>query len=79
LAAHAAGIEVVAAVLRHLGGDWGDVDGATRDRNDAAMATGGCLYSAYRLPGVDDALVVTTDADRSHTTATLASQHRPGD
>jgi hypothetical protein len=77
--AHAAGLEVVAAVLRHLGGDWGDVDGATRDRNNAAMATGGCLYSAYRLPGVDDALVVTTDADRSHTTATLASQHRPGD
>jgi hypothetical protein len=76
--AHAAGIEVVAAVLRHLGGDWGDVDAATRDCNDAAIATGGCLYSAYRLPGVDDALVVTTDAGRSHSTVTLASPHRAG-
>jgi hypothetical protein len=42
------------------------------------MATGGCLSSVYRLPGVDDALIVTTDADRGHTTVTLASRHRPG-
>jgi hypothetical protein len=77
-AAHAAGIEVVAAVLRHLDGDWGDLDPATRDHNDHALATGGCLRSAYRLPGTDDALVVITNAERSHTTAVLASQHRPG-
>lgn len=76
-AAHSAGIEVLAAVLRHLGGDWGDVDPDTHDRNDNALANGGCLRSAYRLPGADDALVVTTDAERSHTTAALASQHRP--
>jgi hypothetical protein len=76
--ARAAGIDVVAVVPRHLGGDWSDVDAATRDRNDAATATGGCLYSAYCLPGIDDTLVVTTGADRSHITVTLASQHRPG-
>ena len=57
--------------------DWGDVDPDTHDRNDNALANGGCLRSAYRLPGADDALVVTTDAERSHTTAALASQHRP--
>jgi hypothetical protein len=76
-AAHSAGIEVLAAVLRHLGGDWGDVDPDTHDRNDNALANGGCLRSAYRLPGADDALVVTTDAERSHTTAAVASQHWP--
>jgi hypothetical protein len=75
-AAHAAGINVVTVVLRHLAGDWGDVDPATSQHNDTAVATGGCLHSVYRLSGDDDALVVTTDADRGRTVAALASQRR---
>jgi hypothetical protein len=74
-AAHAAGINVVAVVLRHLAGDWGDVDAANCQHNDTALATGGCLHSVYRLSG-DDALVVTTDAERGRTVAALASQRR---
>jgi hypothetical protein len=76
-AAHAAGINVVTVVLRHLAGDWGDVDPATSQHNDTALATGGRLQSVYRLSGVDDALVVTTDAERGRTVAALASQCRP--
>jgi hypothetical protein len=67
---------LIDAVLRHLGGDWGDVDDACGKANDVAVATEGCLRSVYRLPGTGDALVLTTDADRLHTTATKASQHQ---
>jgi hypothetical protein len=77
-AAHASGVGVIEAVLRHLGGDWGDIDDATAVANDMAVATGGVLRSAYRLPGTADTLVVTTDGERRHTTASLASQHHPG-
>jgi hypothetical protein len=63
---------VVTVVLRHLGGDWGDIDPAARQHNDAALAAGGCLQSVYRLPDNDGALVVTTDAERRRTVAVLA-------
>lgn len=61
-------------MLHHLGGDWGDVDAAAGAANINAVATGGCLRSVYRLPGTGDALIVTTNADRRRTTASLASQ-----
>lgn len=76
-AARAAGVQVVDAVLRHLGGDWGDVDPATGAANDHAVAAGGTLQSLYPLAGIGDALVVTTDAERRHTIAALASQSEP--
>jgi hypothetical protein len=73
-AAHAASVQVIEAVLRHLGGDWGDVDAAAGAANINAVATEGCLRSVYRLLGTGDALIVTTNADRGRTTAALASQ-----
>jgi len=77
-AAHDAGVRVIEALLRHLSGDWGDIDGDAWAANDNAVATGGCLRSLYALPGGRDALVVTPDADRRHTTAALESQPEPG-
>jgi hypothetical protein len=73
-AAHAAGVQILSVVLRHLSCDWGDVDPAVAAANDHAVAAGRGLRSTYRLPGVDDALVVITDAARSRTTVQLASQ-----
>jgi hypothetical protein len=61
-------------VLRHLGGDWGDVDLATRQNNDTALATGGGLQSVYCLSGIGDAMVVMTDAERGHAVAARASR-----
>jgi hypothetical protein len=78
-AAHAAGVQILSVVLRHLSCDWGDVDTASGAANDHALAAGGGLRSSYRLAGFDDALVVTTDAARGHTTAKLASQRRTDD
>jgi len=77
-AARAAGVQLVAAVLRHIGGDWGDVDNQTRTANHDAVTAGGILRSIYRLTGTDDAVVVTTDADRGHTIIALASQCESG-
>jgi hypothetical protein len=68
-AAHAAGVQVIDAVRCHLGGDLGDVDDACENANNSAVATEGCLRSVYRLPS-------TSDADRLHTSATMASQHQ---
>lgn len=76
-AAQAAGVQVVALVLRHLGGDWGNVDDATRAANDRAGSAGGPLRSIYPLAGTGDAIVITTDAGREHTVARLASQLEP--
>jgi hypothetical protein len=44
-AAHAAGIDVVTVVLRHLGGDWGDVD-------PAAQPAQRCRLGDWRLAAV---------------------------
>ncbi len=77
-AARAAGVQLVEAVLRHLGGDWGDVDDQTRAANHDAVTACGILRSIYSLTGTDDAVVVTTDADRGQTIVALASQCEPG-
>lgn len=77
-AAHSARIQVLEVVLRHLGGDWGDVDDDARASNDDAVTTGGPLRSEYPLAGTGDTVIITTDADRRHTTVTLGSQLEAG-
>lgn len=75
--AHAAGVNVVEAILRHLGGDWGDVDDSTASANNLAVAAGGGLRSAYRLPGTTNLLVVTTDATPNVATPPPPSPPKP--
>ena len=69
-AASEAGVLVVSVVLRHLGGDWGDIAAEAAAANDEALTAGGALRSAYRI-GLDRVLVVTTDAERTTTLVTL--------
>jgi hypothetical protein len=76
-AARAAGVHVVETVLRHLGGDWGDLDDESLIANNRTMISGGTLRSVYALAGTGDAVVNTTDAERNHTTAALRSQCEP--
>jgi hypothetical protein len=73
-AAHAGGVQIVTLVLRHLSCDWGDVEPAVGAANNQAVTEGGELRSAYRIAGVEGAVVVTTDAARTRTVARLASQ-----
>jgi hypothetical protein len=75
-AARAAGMSILDTMLRHLGGDWGDVDHRGATANDDAVLAGGPLRSVFPLR-TGDAVVVTTDAERGGTVAALASQTRP--
>jgi hypothetical protein len=72
-AAHGAGVQLVALVLRHLSCDWGDTDASQAAVNDKAVTDGGPLRSVYRMAG-EDMVVVVTDAARTRTVARLASQ-----
>jgi len=61
-------------IVRHAAGDWGDLDDFDRAQNDAAVQTGGRIFSAYQV--TDDVRVwVITEADRSHTTVLLPGEY----
>lgn len=52
---------------RHVGGDWGEVDGHDHKQNQIALREGGRLLSAYTTRTGEEVWVIT-EADRSHTT-----------
>lgn len=72
-AAHAAGVQLVTLVLRHLACDWGDTQAAQAAANDKAVTDGGPLRSIYSV-AAGDMVVVVTNAARTRTIARLASQ-----
>ncbi len=60
---------------RHVSGDWGDVDEAERQQNDAALASGDSrLFSVYRI-APDLNLWIITEWDRSVTTMLLPGEY----
>jgi hypothetical protein len=73
-AAATAGVRLVDMVLRHLGGDWGDLDDDDKAANARAVANGGRILSSYHLDTGED-IWVLTEADRSSTTVLLASEY----
>ena len=58
---------------RHVGGDWGDLDGRDRRANEQALKTGARLLSAYDTP-VGRCWIIT-EADRSSTCVLLPSEY----
>lgn len=66
--------DVVAAVRRHISGDWGEVDDDDRRANDAALRDGTRLLSAYTSAGGTRFWVIT-EADRSVTTVLLPDDY----
>src|SRR5271168_2911787 len=62
--------EVLTALRRHSGGDWGDLLPEDAIANDLALERGGRLFSAYGLGR--DRFWVVTEADRSSTTLLMA-------
>lgn len=58
---------------RHVGGDWGDLDGHDRRANDEALGTGARLFSAYDTPA--GRCWIITEADRSSTCVLLPSEY----
>jgi hypothetical protein len=68
-----AGQKPMEFLARHAAGDWGEVDAEDRRANDAAIAEGTRLLSAYRLDtGVK--IWIITEADRSATTILLPEE-----
>jgi hypothetical protein len=61
-------------LLRHVDGDWGDLDAHDIAVNDDALANNdGRLFSSYNLDG--EKLWIITEWDRSVTTFLLPSEY----
>lgn len=62
----AAGADTRGLLDRHRRGDWGDLDAHDRAANDAALAEGERVLSAYTLP-TGATVWIITEYDRAHT------------
>ncbi|MFA6546167.1 MAG: hypothetical protein WCS99_17235 [Limisphaerales bacterium] len=66
--------DIMTALLRHLTGDWGDVDEHDREENELSLKEGFRLLSVYRsAKGVK--FWIITEADRSRTTVLLPEDY----
>lgn len=66
--------EIVDAIMRHVSGDWGDLDREDKQANDDAILHGGRLLSAYTSSdGIR--FWIITEADRSMTTILLPEEY----
>ena len=65
---------ILAALQRHMTGDWGDVDEHDREENELSLKEGFRLLSVYRsAAGVK--FWIITEADRSATTVLLPEDY----
>ena len=73
-AMHNTGDKIVPYLLRHVQGDWGELDEHDRQENEFSLRKGFRLLSAYRLSD-DTKFWVITEADRSATTFLLPEEY----
>lgn len=66
--------DVIAAVLRHVCGDWGDVCDDDRRANEDALQRGLRLFSVYHSSDGTKFWIIT-EADRSCTTVLLPKEY----
>src|SRR5215211_6768532 len=69
-----AGKQPLDYIIRHLTGDWGDLDEHDRLVNEQALEHGGRLLSSYIVTG-DQRLWLITESDRSATTLLLPQEY----
>jgi hypothetical protein len=62
--------DIMAALQRHVAGDWGDVCAEDKKTNDVAVAEGTRILSAYRAANGTKFWIIS-EADRSSTTVLL--------
>ena len=65
--------EVIAALGRHVAGDWGDLDRLGHEANKLGLENHGPLVSAFVSGKSRTKFYVVTDWDRSQTTVLLPS------
>lgn len=61
-------------LVRHMRGDWGDVDEHDRRENEFSVRNGFRILSSYQLTN-DVKVWVITEADRSSTTILLPEEY----
>ncbi len=66
--------EILSGLLRHVTGDWGEMDAEDRQANDTALADGSRLLSAYHSSAGRKFWIIT-EADRSATTVLLPEDY----
>ena len=66
--------EVLIGLVRHLSGDWGDLDQCDWRQNDAALEHGFRLLSRYVTPG-GTLFWIITEHNRSATTILLPNDN----
>jgi hypothetical protein len=64
----------MAYLVRHIAGDWGDVDAHDRRENELSLVHGFRLLSAYTLNSGTKIWIIT-EADRSVTTVLLPKEY----
>jgi hypothetical protein len=64
----------IALLVRHLRGDWGELDDEDRAQNELSLITGMRLLSSYTLE-TGTRVWVITEADRSATTILLPDEY----
>jgi hypothetical protein len=69
----ALGINFAPYINRHVRGDWGDVDTEDWKRNNASLAEGTRIVSAYKTAA--GRIWIITEADRAVTTVLLPSEY----
>ena len=67
------GVNLTAYLIRHLSGDWGDIDEHDIGEDEQSLDFGYRLLSAYNTP--QGKLWIITEADRSSTTLLLPSEY----
>lgn len=66
--------DILVAIQRHQGGDWGDVDEEDRRENDLSLKEGFRLLSVYHAKNGTKFWIIT-EADRSVTTVLLPEDY----
>ena len=69
-----AGVPVIYLLMRHICGDWGDLDDADRQQNELALASGARLLSSYAIRNEGDVWIIT-EANRLSTTVLLPQEY----
>lgn len=69
-----ADLDPIPYLLRHLGGDWGNLCDEDKRLNDAALKSGDRLLSSYEVTPTLT-LWIITEGDRSVTTLLLPSEY----
>jgi len=61
-------------MLRHLSGDWGELDSSDKKLNNDALKYGARIFSSYQLDEFCKIWIIT-EADRSSTTILFRSEY----